>query len=229
MENKFINYGCIKQLIIQKPVRYTVCYLSFEELRCYFFTWFSLLFMVLSFLLFWRESNWLSTCQYLGLGLLYLSKIVQLQWGWNHIYFAIIRLTCSFLVCCMFNEAASLASSVLRRLCDKECTGPMMEIIEFNDMLESAGMVFVQSLKELGRYTFCICAPLSKISCISCRHMLFFCAELIKFVTRWFMFIHNYAIVKFYTWYWNLAVSRDSFIVFSTEYYNQSYSYGDSL
>ncbi|XP_059634639.1 protein APEM9 isoform X2 [Cornus florida] len=56
----------------------------------------------------------------------------------------------SYLVCCMFEEAVSLASSVLRRLCDNECTEGR-EDIELNDMLESAGMVLVQSLKELGR------------------------------------------------------------------------------
>ncbi|KAA8535735.1 hypothetical protein F0562_030763 [Nyssa sinensis] len=56
----------------------------------------------------------------------------------------------SYLVCCMFEEAASLACFVLRRLCDNKCT-EAGEDIELNDMLESAGMVLVQSLKELGR------------------------------------------------------------------------------
>lgn len=50
----------------------------------------------------------------------------------------------------MFEEAASLASSVLKRLRDTD--GGVVPEIELNDMLESAGMVLVQSLKELGRY-----------------------------------------------------------------------------
>uniref|UniRef100_A0A5B7AIW6 3-phosphoinositide-dependent protein kinase-1 n=1 Tax=Davidia involucrata TaxID=16924 RepID=A0A5B7AIW6_DAVIN len=56
----------------------------------------------------------------------------------------------SYLVCCMFEEAASLASSVLRALCDNKRTDGGLDI-ELIDMLESAGMVLVQSLKELGR------------------------------------------------------------------------------
>ncbi|KAI3496310.1 hypothetical protein L1887_38667 [Cichorium endivia] len=62
-----------------------------------------------------------------------------------------IELAESYLVCSMFEDASSLASSVLKRLCDKECNERIADDIELNDMLESAGMVFVQSLKELGR------------------------------------------------------------------------------
>ncbi|KVI01470.1 protein APEM9 isoform X1 [Cynara cardunculus var. scolymus] len=62
-----------------------------------------------------------------------------------------VELAESYLVCSMFEEAAASASSVLKRLCDKEYTDGVVENIELNDMLESAGMVFVQSLQELGR------------------------------------------------------------------------------
>lgn len=51
---------------------------------------------------------------------------------------------CSYLVCSMYEEALELASSVLKRISQDK--------IGFeNDMLEAAGMVLVQSLKELGR------------------------------------------------------------------------------
>lgn len=48
----------------------------------------------------------------------------------------------------MYEEAASLASSFLKRRRDSNdnCNE------ESYDMMEAAGMVFVQSLKELGRY-----------------------------------------------------------------------------
>ncbi|KAL8222942.1 hypothetical protein R6Q57_020341 [Mikania cordata] len=51
----------------------------------------------------------------------------------------------------MFEEASSLASRVLKRLHDKDFTSDVVEDIELNDMLESAGMVFLQSFKEVGR------------------------------------------------------------------------------
>ncbi|XP_040998693.1 protein APEM9 [Juglans microcarpa x Juglans regia] len=59
----------------------------------------------------------------------------------------------SYLVCSMYEEAASLASSILKRLCnDNDNEGiEAGEDVEFYDMLESTGMVLVQSLKELGR------------------------------------------------------------------------------
>ncbi|KAK2992160.1 hypothetical protein RJ640_016933 [Escallonia rubra] len=58
----------------------------------------------------------------------------------------------SYLVCCMFDEATSLASSVVRRLRETETASEgALEGSEYNDMLESAGMVLVQSLKRLGR------------------------------------------------------------------------------
>ncbi|XP_071729705.1 protein APEM9 [Rutidosis leptorrhynchoides] len=59
-----------------------------------------------------------------------------------------IDLAESYLVCSMFEEASSLASRILKRLRDKEY---VVDDIELNDMFESAGMVFVQSFKELGR------------------------------------------------------------------------------
>ncbi|OVA19298.1 hypothetical protein BVC80_521g107 [Macleaya cordata] len=55
-----------------------------------------------------------------------------------------------YLVCCLYEEATSLASSVLQRICKANFTASM-EDVQLADMMESAGMVFVQSLKELGR------------------------------------------------------------------------------
>ncbi|KAF9617882.1 hypothetical protein IFM89_039101 [Coptis chinensis] len=53
----------------------------------------------------------------------------------------------SYLVCCMFEKAASLATCVLKRI----LITSIIEDTELDDMMESAGMVLVQSLKELGR------------------------------------------------------------------------------
>ncbi|KAM7469066.1 hypothetical protein LguiA_007249 [Lonicera macranthoides] len=66
-----------------------------------------------------------------------------------------IELAESYLICCMFGEASSSASSVIKRLLDYDDEGKQQtlnleeDIVELNEMLESAGMVFVQSLKEL--------------------------------------------------------------------------------
>nr|GMD69771.1 protein APEM9 [Ipomoea batatas] len=63
----------------------------------------------------------------------------------------------SYLVCCMYEEAASLSHSVLKRLCEinSKNNKPYYEIVEsgdeLDDMFESAGMVYVQSLNQLGR------------------------------------------------------------------------------
>ncbi|KZV18268.1 3-phosphoinositide-dependent protein kinase-1 [Dorcoceras hygrometricum] len=63
----------------------------------------------------------------------------------------------SFLVCCMFDEAASLSSSILRRCLENYHLGTSSRDVlerdenEWCDMLESAGMVLVQSLKQLQR------------------------------------------------------------------------------
>lgn len=51
----------------------------------------------------------------------------------------------------MYEEAASLASSILKRLRNDNEGIEAGEDVEFYDMLESTGMVLVQSLKELGR------------------------------------------------------------------------------
>lgn len=56
----------------------------------------------------------------------------------------------SYLVSCMYEEAALTASSVLSNLCKDKST-EVGEETPLKDMLESAGMVLVQSLKELGR------------------------------------------------------------------------------
>ena len=54
-------------------------------------------------------------------------------------------LNCSYLVCSMFEEAASLSSSILKRLRD-DASGVVTQ-----DMLESAAMVLLQSFNQLGR------------------------------------------------------------------------------
>ncbi|XP_057981486.1 protein APEM9 [Malania oleifera] len=56
----------------------------------------------------------------------------------------------SYLVCCMFEEAALLASSVLKRVCSDKST-ETKEDIQLQEIIESAGMVLVQSWKGLGR------------------------------------------------------------------------------
>ncbi|KAJ7973678.1 putative 3-phosphoinositide-dependent kinase [Quillaja saponaria] len=62
-----------------------------------------------------------------------------------------IELSESYLVCSMFEEAASLASSLLKRLLNNDGESKIEEDSLMYDMLESTGMVMVQSLKELGR------------------------------------------------------------------------------
>lgn len=54
-----------------------------------------------------------------------------------------------YMVCGLFNEACSLASSQIQNL--RTSFEPIPEI-ELSGMMESTGMVFVQSLRELGRY-----------------------------------------------------------------------------
>ncbi|KAB1212056.1 hypothetical protein CJ030_MR5G024628 [Morella rubra] len=73
--------------------------------------------------------------------------------GSNRAIWEEIELSESYLVCSMYEEAASLASSTLKRLCcDNEITCTEAgEDVEFYDMLDSTGMVLVQSLKGLGR------------------------------------------------------------------------------
>ena len=51
----------------------------------------------------------------------------------------------------MFEEAATIASSVLKCVCDNKSTD-VGEDDQLYEIIESAGMVLVQSLKELGRY-----------------------------------------------------------------------------
>lgn len=55
------------------------------------------------------------------------------------------------MICSMFKEAVSLASSVLRQLHCASRDDDGTQTSEMSDMLESAGMVLVQSLKESGR------------------------------------------------------------------------------
>ncbi|KAL0922198.1 hypothetical protein M5K25_006167 [Dendrobium thyrsiflorum] len=59
-----------------------------------------------------------------------------------------IDLSERYMVCGLFNEACSLASSQIQNL--RTSFEPISEI-ELSEMMESAGMVFVQSLRELGR------------------------------------------------------------------------------
>ncbi|XP_016440509.1 protein APEM9-like isoform X1 [Nicotiana tabacum] len=64
-----------------------------------------------------------------------------------------IELSERYMMCCMFQEAESLSSSIIERLVERR--GKTSEFVEDNselsEMLESAGMVLVQSSKELGR------------------------------------------------------------------------------
>ncbi|KAF5742926.1 3-phosphoinositide-dependent protein kinase-1 [Tripterygium wilfordii] len=56
----------------------------------------------------------------------------------------------SYLVCCMYEKAASLASSVLKQIRNRD--GIEVEFdYDVQEMEESAGMVLVQSLDQLGR------------------------------------------------------------------------------
>lgn len=57
----------------------------------------------------------------------------------------------SYLVSCMYEEAVSSSASVLQQLLKHGFIHTEIEVAEFNDMVESAAMVFVQSLKQLGR------------------------------------------------------------------------------
>ncbi|KAF2610007.1 hypothetical protein F2Q70_00009778, partial [Brassica cretica] len=65
----------------------------------------------------------------------------------------------SYLVCSMYEEAESLSSSILKQILgnidvlSEEALGDHQL---FHDMLESAGMVLVQSLHGLGR-SECLC------------------------------------------------------------------------
>lgn len=62
----------------------------------------------------------------------------------------------SFLVCSKYEEAASLASLVIKRIQhDNVFAHDAVNGIELLDMIESAGMVLVQSLNQLGRYYPC--------------------------------------------------------------------------
>lgn len=67
----------------------------------------------------------------------------------------------------MFEEASVLASSVLKRICDDDKSmkaGAGEDYIELLDMMEAAGMVLVQSFKELGRYPHLFRCWLSMLS-----------------------------------------------------------------
>ncbi|XP_065853291.1 protein APEM9 [Euphorbia lathyris] len=57
----------------------------------------------------------------------------------------------SFLVASMYEEATSVASSVLKRICHNNVDSESIDALELNDMKVSAGMVYVQSLNQLGR------------------------------------------------------------------------------
>ncbi|XP_006344940.1 uncharacterized protein [Solanum tuberosum] len=61
-----------------------------------------------------------------------------------------IELSENYLVCCMFQEAAALSSSIIKQLVDKNANTNEHNC-ELGDMLESAAMILVQSYKALGR------------------------------------------------------------------------------
>ncbi|KAJ8771092.1 hypothetical protein K2173_023417 [Erythroxylum novogranatense] len=63
-----------------------------------------------------------------------------------------IELSESYLVSSMLEEATSLASLVIKQICGRDFGGETLEDLEeFYGMMESAGMVLVQSLSQLGR------------------------------------------------------------------------------
>ncbi|KAL7207639.1 hypothetical protein ACSBR1_029565 [Camellia fascicularis] len=68
----------------------------------------------------------------------------------NHAIWEEIERSESYLVSCMYEEATAITSSVLRDLCHNKFIKAGEET-QLNDMLESASMVLVQSLKELRR------------------------------------------------------------------------------
>ena len=57
----------------------------------------------------------------------------------------------------MYEEAASSSASLLKQLLKEGCNENEIDVGEFSDMLESAGMVFVQSLNQLGRCVLSVC------------------------------------------------------------------------
>ncbi|XP_015059909.1 protein APEM9-like isoform X2 [Solanum pennellii] len=61
-----------------------------------------------------------------------------------------IELAENYMVCCMYQEAAALSSSIIEQLVDKNVKTNERNC-EFGDMLESAAMILVQSYKALGR------------------------------------------------------------------------------
>ncbi|KAG0479946.1 hypothetical protein HPP92_010804 [Vanilla planifolia] len=63
---------------------------------------------------------------------------------WNE-----IDLSERYMVCGMFNEASSLASSLIQQL--KSSSLESIHEMDLSELMESAGMVFIQSLIELGR------------------------------------------------------------------------------
>jgi hypothetical protein len=84
----------------------------------------------------------------------------------------------SYLVCSMYEEAESLSSSILKRifgnidvLSDEASQGDH----QFHDMLESAGMVLVQSLHGIGRY---ISFTVFRCYNMSSSFASYFCLEL---------------------------------------------------
>eukprot|EP00257_Ricinus_communis_P027764 XP_025015178.1 protein APEM9 isoform X2 [Ricinus communis] len=79
----------------------------------------------------------------------------------------------SYLVASMYEEAASVASSVLNKICNKNSINSNVkdqggEEFELNDMMLSAGMVLVQSLSQLGR----VCFQISEGSLLGVREFL---------------------------------------------------------
>lgn len=61
---------------------------------------------------------------------------------------------CRYLLSCMFEEATSLASSIIKKLRENSVENNRVEndcADDLDDMFEAAGMVLVQSMKESGR------------------------------------------------------------------------------
>ncbi|WOL13832.1 hypothetical protein Cni_G22612 [Canna indica] len=71
--------------------------------------------------------------------------ILSISAVWNE-----IDVSESYLVCCMFEEAAHLASSILGRVSSIPFEDEVDDV-QLDEMMVSASMVIVQSMKELGR------------------------------------------------------------------------------
>lgn len=112
----------------------------------------------------------------------------------NHIFMVLI--VDSYIVCCMFEEAASLAASVIKQMCTTTSIKVLYDT-ELVEMMESAGMVYVQSLKELGRYGISFWACFYFMGVWFCFFLSSFCLgslikiNLVPCSTHFHLFLHD--------------------------------------